>query len=98
VDYKLGDISGVLCAIPVLTFQQLWRPLGLFAEHWTFNAPPANTSNADGNMSFGAQIRRPVEVIGSLVAGGKHVWNRWVLAYDLFGRPRQFGRPRVCFR
>ena len=46
----------------------------------TFETP--TQGSGDGQMSFSTQIRRPVEVIGSLVAGGKHVWNRWALAYD----------------
>jgi len=81
VDYKLGDISG-------LYVRFLYSHFNNFGDRWVYT-PTINTfetasqGSTDGNMSFGAQIRRPVEVIGSLVAGGKHVWNRWVLAYDL---------------
>jgi TonB-dependent receptor len=81
VDYKLGDISG-------LYVRFLYSHFNNFGDRWVYT-PTINTfetpaqGSTDGNMSFNAQIRRPVEVIGSLVAGGKHVWNRWVLAYDL---------------
>ncbi len=80
VDYKLGDISGVYVRF-------LYSHFDNFGDRWVYS-PSINTfetptqGSTDGNMSFNAQIRRPVEVIGSLVAGGKHVWNRWVLAYD----------------
>jgi hypothetical protein len=34
-------------------------------------------------MGFSSQIRRPVEVIGSLAMGGKHVFSKSWLSYDL---------------
>jgi len=40
-------------------------------------------SNPDGNMAFNAQIRRPVQVIGSLQAGGKHAMGQWLLLYEV---------------
>jgi len=81
VDYKLGDISGVYVRF-------LYSHFNNFGDRWAYT-PTINTfetptqGSTDGNMTFNAQIRRPVEVIGSLTAGGKHVWTRWVLAYDL---------------
>jgi TonB-dependent receptor len=81
VDYKLGDISGVYVRF-------LYSHFDNFGDRWVYS-PTINTFETptqgagDGQMSFSAQIRRPVEVIGSLVAGGKHVWNRWALTYDL---------------
>ena len=81
VDYKLGDVSGLYARF-------LYSHFNNFGDRWVYT-PTINTfetptqGGTDGNMTFGAQIRRPVEVIGSLVAGGKHAWNRWVLAYDL---------------
>ncbi|HEV2731197.1 MAG TPA: TonB-dependent receptor plug domain-containing protein, partial [Terriglobales bacterium] len=81
LDYKLGDISG-------LYVRFLYSHFNNFGDRWVYS-PSINTflaptqGDVDGSMSFNAQIRRPVEVIGSLQAGGKHVWTRWVLAYDL---------------
>ena len=81
VDYKLGDISG-------LYVRFLYSHFNNFGDRWVYS-PQINTfdtpalGGTDGSSSFNAQIRRPVEVIGSLAAGGKHVWPRWVLAYDL---------------
>src|SRR5215470_4640027 len=81
VDYKLGDISGIYARF-------LYSHFDNFGDRWVYT-PTINSfvtpteGGPDGQMSFNAQIRRPVEVIGSLVAGGKHAWQRWVLAYDV---------------
>ncbi len=81
IDYKLGDISG-------LYVRFLYSHFDNFGDRWVYS-PNINTfltptqGDVDGSMSLNTQIRRPVEVIGSLEGGGKHVWTRWVLAYDL---------------
>src|SRR6266568_4288949 len=81
VDYKLGDVSGVYVRF-------LYSHFDNFGDRWvytpsvgTFSTPAL--SNADGNMAFNAQIRRPVQVIGSLQAGGKHTIGQWLLLYEL---------------
>lgn len=80
VDYKLSDISG-------LYIRGLYSHFDNFGDRWVYS-PTINTfvtptqGDVDGSVSFGAQIRRPVEVIGSLEAGGKHVFTKWWLAYD----------------
>ena len=83
VDYKLGDISGLYARF-------IYSHFNNFGDRWvytptigSFTGAPANLGNADGNMAFGSQIRRPVEVIGSLQMGGKHVFTNWLLLYDL---------------
>jgi TonB-dependent receptor len=92
VDYKLGDVSGVYVRFLYSHFDNfgdrwVYTPQvnstsdaqgNQLTSGWL---TPALT-DANASISFNAQIRRPVEVIGSLVAGGKHAWNRWVLAYD----------------
>jgi TonB-dependent receptor len=92
VDYKLGDISGVYVRFLYSHFdnfgdRSVYSPTtnptndaqgNQIASGWL---TPILTDN-NASISFNAQIRRPVEVIGSLVAGGKHAWSRWVLAYD----------------
>jgi TonB-dependent receptor len=82
VDYKLGDVSG-------LYIRGLYSHFDNFGDRWvyspsigSFNAAPANLSNPDGSVSFNAQIRRPVEVIGSLDMGGKQVFTKWLLIYE----------------
>ena len=81
LDYKLGDISG-------LYLRGLYSHFDNFGDRWvyspeinTFIAP--NQGDTDGDVSFNTQIRRPTETIGSLSAGGKHVFARSWLAYDL---------------
>ena len=82
IDYKLGDMSG-------LYIRGIYSHFDNFGDRWVyspgFGTPAGNngTINAgDGSMSFNASIRRPVDVIGSLSAGGKHVFTKWQLAYD----------------
>src|SRR5437868_3307340 len=80
VDYKLGDISG-------LYVRGLYSHFNNFGDRWVYS-PSINTfvwpaqGDVDGSVSFNSQIRRPVEVIGSLEAGGKHVLSKWLLLYD----------------
>jgi TonB-dependent receptor len=82
VDYKLSDISGLFARF-------LYSHFDNFGDRWvyspqigSFTGAPANLGNADGSMSFSSQIRRPVQAIASLDLGGKHIWPKWVLAYD----------------
>jgi len=80
IDYKLNDISG-------LFIRGLYSHFDNFGDRWVYS-PAINTfitptqGDVDGSVSFGAQIRRPVEVIGSLEAGGKQVFTNWWVAYD----------------
>jgi TonB-dependent receptor len=81
IDYKLGDFSG-------LYIRGIYSHFDNFGDRWVYS-PSINSFNTptqggnDGSVSFNASIRRPVEVIGSLEAGGKHVFTKWWLAYDL---------------
>ena len=81
IDYKLGDISGIY-------LRGIYSHFDNFGERWaysetinTFESPTQGST--DGSISFGSQIRRPVDVIGSVEAGGKHVWSKWLLAYNV---------------
>ena len=81
IDYKLGDISG-------LYLRGIYSHFDNFGDRWVYS-PTINTfesptqGSTDGSISFGSQIRRPVDVIGSVEAGGKHVWSKWLLAYNV---------------
>jgi len=80
VDYKLGDVSGVYTRF-------LYSHFDNFGDRWVFS-PTINTfenpslGSTDGQMFFNASARRPVEVIGSLQAGGKHDFSPWLLIYE----------------
>ena len=82
IDYKLGDISG-------LYIRGIYSHFNNFGDRWVyspdFGDPAGNNGTVnDGNgaMSFNSQIRRPVDVIGSVDMGGKHVFTKWLLAYE----------------
>jgi len=81
IDYKLGDTSGLYAHL-------LYSHFDNFGDRWvygfgidSFDAAPATSGT--GSMGFSSQIRRPVEVIGSLAVGGKHVFSKSWLSYDL---------------
>jgi TonB-dependent receptor len=80
IDYKLSDISGVYVRL-------LYSHFDNFGDRWvytpsvgTFSTP--TLTNNDGNMTANVSIRRPVQVIGSLDAGGKHVISQWLAFYE----------------
>src|ERR1700722_9219875 len=71
VDYKLGTNSS-------LYIRGLYSHFDNFGDRWvltpTINSftTSATQDGGDGSMSYNASIRRPIDVIGSLVAGGSH--------------------------
>jgi len=81
IDYKLSDISG-------LYLRLLYSHFDNFGDRWLYTpsvgtfATPTLT-NPDGTMSANVQARRPVQVIGSLDVGGKHVFGDWLVLYEL---------------
>jgi TonB-dependent receptor len=80
VDYKLGDLSSIYV-------RGLYSHFDNFGDRWVYSPETdfATPTQGDGNgdVSFNAQIRRPVEVIGSLEAGGRHAIKKWLLLYDV---------------
>src|SRR5579863_407974 len=81
IDYKLSDISGLYVRL-------LYSHFDNFGDRWVYTpsvgtwATPTLTNN-DGSMSANVSIRRPVQVIGSLQAGGKNVIGPWFVVYEL---------------
>ena len=81
IDYKLSDISGVYVRL-------LYSHFDNFGDRWLYT-PSVGTflsptlTNTDGSMSANVQIRRPVEVIGSLQAGGNQGIGRWLVVYEV---------------
>jgi len=82
MDYKVSEGS-------ILYLHTLYSHFKNFGDRWVYT-PTVNSfttspfqGGPDGNMSFNAQIRRPVEVIGSLGVGGHHVFEKSWVAWDL---------------
>jgi TonB-dependent receptor len=80
VDYKLGDNSSIYV-------RGLYSHFDNFGDRWvltptinSFTTSPTQ-GGLDGTASYNASIRRPIDVIGSMVAGGQHYfqtsWFSW---------------------
>jgi TonB-dependent receptor len=71
VDYRLGDNSSIF-------IRGLYSHFDNFGDKWvitptinSFTTSPTQ-GGGDGSMSYSTDLRRPIDVIGSLVAGGNH--------------------------
>jgi TonB-dependent receptor len=71
VDYRLGDSSSIYIRGLYSHFQNWGDRWVLTPSINSFTTSPTQ-GGMDGNMSYGASIRRPLDVIGSLVVGGQH--------------------------
>jgi TonB-dependent receptor len=80
VDYKLNENSGVYA-------HSLYSHFENYGDRWVYT-PNINTylsptqGDTDGNMTANAEIRRPVQVIGSLALGGHHVFGTSVVSWE----------------
>jgi TonB-dependent receptor len=82
VDYKFSDHSSIYV-------RGLYSHFDNFGDRWvltpninSFTTSPTQ-GGSDGSMQYGASIRRPVEVIGSLLAGGRHVFRTSWFTWDI---------------
>ena len=88
-DYKLSDSASIYV-------RGLFSHFNNFGDRWVYS-PTINsyvnpaTAGApiqggdDGNITFNSQIRRPVQTIGSLSAGGQYFKGRSVFTYEASG-------------
>ncbi len=73
VDYRINDTSSVYA-------RGLYSHFDNFGDRWVYSpaissyTASAYQGGSDGSISSNAQIRRPVQVIGSLLVGGRHGW------------------------
>jgi TonB-dependent receptor len=81
-DYKLGDSSN-------LYVRGLYSHFDNFGDRWvmtptinSFTTSPTQ-GGGDGNMSYNASIRRPIDVIGSMVVGGAHSFGNSYLNWNI---------------
>lgn len=97
LDYEFSDTSNIY-------LKGLYSLFHNYGNRWDYNfattfnqqGQPDNT----GNVSFGAEIRRPVQDIGSVMLGGRHVVSRTLLSWDVessLGRTRDNGYSDASF-
>ena len=84
-DYKLSDTANVYAHL-------LYSHFNNFGDRWDYNLSSSDGSTAfdapdgagyPGNVAFGAEQRRPVQVIGSLALGGDKFFKDSVLNYEI---------------
>ena len=74
IDYKISDNSNVY-------LRALYSHFDNFGDRWVYTPTIGNITtsplqgDSTGNMSANSSIRRPVQVIGSLLGGGRHALN-----------------------
>jgi TonB-dependent receptor len=100
LDYRISDTSN-------LYLKGLYSHFNNFGDDWIYS-PTINTfvgtsltqGDVDGNVTFSALRRRPVQDIGGLQLGGHHVLGRSVFAWDVdssIGRTRDDGYSTAHF-
>ncbi len=85
VDYKFSDASSIYV-------RGLYSHFNNFGDRWVYS-PSINTDSntsplqggTDGSIASNTQIRRPVEVIGSLAAGGRHLFGSSSFTWEVSG-------------
>ncbi len=98
LDYRFNDNSSIY-------LKGLYSHFNNFGDDWIYS-PTINTflsatqGDVDGSVSFSAVHRRPVQDIGGLQLGGRHVLGQALLAWDLdssIGRTRDDGYASASF-
>jgi TonB-dependent receptor len=98
VDYRFSDTSSIY-------LKGLYSLFHNYGNRWDYNISTNFLANgqpdpATGTVGFGAEIRRPVQDIGSLQLGGHHVLSRMLFAWDVessVGRTRDKGYSDATF-
>ena len=80
LDYKFSDTSNIY-------LKGLYSLFHNYGNRWDYNIATTFTTagqpDGTGTSTFGAEIRRPVQDLGSLQLGGRHVITRSLLSWDL---------------
>jgi TonB-dependent receptor len=97
-DYRLSETSSIY-------LKGLYSLFHNYGNRWDYNLGTGFTAagqpDGSGSVKFGAEIRRPVQDIGSLQLGGRHVISRSLLAWDVessIGRTRDNGYSDASFK
>ena len=97
VDYKFNDTSNIY-------LKGLYSLFHNYGNRWDYNLATTFTTagqpDGTGSASFGAEIRRPIQDLGSLQLGGRHTIARSLLSWDTetsIGRTRDKGYSDASF-
>src|SRR5882757_9019419 len=97
-DYRLSNTSSIY-------LKGLYSLFHNDGNRWDYNLSTGFTAagqpDGSGSVKFGAEIRRPVQDIGSLQLGGRHVISRSLVAWDVessIGRTRDNGYADASFK
>ena len=99
VDYRFSDTSNIY-------LKGLYSLFHNYGNRWDYNLstgflPTGQPDPTSGGIKFGAEIRRPIQDLGSVQLGGRHVISRSLLAWDLetsVGRTRDKGYSDATFK
>jgi TonB-dependent receptor len=98
VDYRFNETSSIY-------LKGLYSLFHNYGNRWDYNLSTGFTAagqpDGSGSVKFGAEIRRPVQDIGSLQLGGRHVISRSLLEWDVessVGRTRDNGYSDASFK
>jgi TonB-dependent receptor len=90
-DYRFNETSSIY-------LKGLYSLFHNYGNRWDYNLSTGFTAagqpDGSGSVQFGAEIRRPVQDLGSLQLGGRHLISRSLLAWDVessIGRTRDKG-------
>ena len=97
IDYKISDTSN-------LYLKGLYSLFHNYGNRWDYNVGTtfntAGQPDGTGSTTFGAEIRRPVQDLGSIQLGGRHVITRSLFDWDIessVGRTRDNGYSDASF-
>ena len=97
IDYKLSDTSS-------LYLKGLYALFHNYGNEWDYNQTTTFTQQGQpdgtGAVGFNASIRRPVQDLGSLQLGGRHILSRTLFSWDVetsLGRTRDEGYSNASF-
>jgi TonB-dependent receptor len=96
-DYRFNETSSIY-------LKGLYSLFHNYGNRWDYNLSTGFTAagqpDGSGSVKFGAEIRRPVQDLGSLELGGRHAISRSLLAWDVessIGRTRDKGYADASF-
>jgi TonB-dependent receptor len=97
-DYRFNETSSIY-------LKGLYSLFHDDGNRWDYNLTTGFTAagqpDGSGSVGFGAEIRRPVQDLGSLQLGGRHLISRSLLAWDVessVGRTRDNGYSDASFK